>query len=161
MSSTCVVLMSLGLLPRPRQWRKALLRGRSVTSRLNAILWRYHAIHEDIYEWFDIDFDKFGRTATPQQTEIAQSIFMSLYEKKRLNENTMIQPYCTTCSRFLADRLVEGTCPTPGCGYEDARGDQCDLCGKLLNADDLISPRCKVAGVLTLSNKRMLGSVMG
>lgn len=52
---------------------------------------RYHAIHEDIYEWFDIDFDKFGRTATPQQTEIAQSIFMSLYEKKRLNENTMIQ----------------------------------------------------------------------
>lgn len=122
---------------------------------------KYHAIHEDIYEWFDIDFDKFGRTATPQQTEIAQSIFMSLYEKKRLNENTMIQPYCTTCSRFLADRLVEGTCPTPGCGYEDARGDQCDLCGKLLNADDLISPRCKVAGVLTLSNKRMLGSVMG
>lgn len=57
----------------------------------------------------------------------------------------LIQPYCTTCSRFLADRLVEGTCPTPGCGYEDARGDQCDLCGKLLNADDLISPRCKVS----------------
>jgi methionyl-tRNA synthetase len=39
---------------------------------------------------------------------------------------------------------VEGTCPTPGCGYEDARGDQCDVCGKLLNADDLINPRCKV-----------------
>lgn len=52
---------------------------------------RYHAIHRDIYEWFDIDFDKFGRTSTPQQTEIAQAIFMSLYEKKRLNENTMIQ----------------------------------------------------------------------
>lgn len=107
---------------------------------------KYHAIHRDIYEWFDIDFDKFGRTSTPQQTEIAQAIFMSLYEKKRLNENTMIQPYCTTCNRFLADRLVEGTCPTPGCGYEDARGDQCDLCGKLLNADDLINPRCKVCG---------------
>jgi len=55
-----------------------------------------------------------------------------------------MQPYCTTCNRFLADRLVEGTCPTPGCGYEDARGDQCDVCGKLLNADDLINPRCKV-----------------
>ncbi|KAG0629078.1 hypothetical protein M758_1G075200 [Ceratodon purpureus] len=55
-----------------------------------------------------------------------------------------MQPYCTTCNRFLADRLVEGTCPTPGCGYEDARGDQCDKCGKLLNAEDLINPRCKV-----------------
>lgn len=107
---------------------------------------KYHAIHKDIYEWFDIDFDKFGRTSTPEQTEIAQSIFMSLYNKKRLNENTMIQPYCTTCNRFLADRLVEGNCPTPGCGYEDARGDQCDKCGKLLNADDLINPRCKVCG---------------
>lgn len=52
---------------------------------------RYHAIHKDIYNWFDIDFDKFGRTSTPQQTEIAQAIFMSLYEKKRLNENTMTQ----------------------------------------------------------------------
>lgn len=59
-----------------------------------------------------------------------------------------MQPFCTTCNRFLADRLVEGTCPTPGCGYEDARGDQCDLCGKLLNADDLINPRCKVKFLL-------------
>jgi hypothetical protein len=56
----------------------------------------------------------------------------------------MVQPYCNTCKRFLADRLVEGTCPMPGCGYEDARGDQCDKCGKLLNAEDLINPRCKV-----------------
>ncbi len=52
---------------------------------------RYHAIHKDIYEWFDIDFDKFGRTSTPQQTEIAQAIFLKLYEKDRLRENTMIQ----------------------------------------------------------------------
>ncbi|CAI7870758.1 unnamed protein product, partial [Closterium sp. NIES-53] len=51
-------------------------------------------------------------------------------------------PYCVVCSRFLADRFVEGTCPTPGCAYEDARGDQCDRCGKLLNAADLINPRC-------------------
>jgi hypothetical protein len=52
---------------------------------------RYHAIHKDIYQWFDIDFDKFGRTSTPQQTEIAQAIFLKLYEKNRLRENTMIQ----------------------------------------------------------------------
>lgn len=46
--------------------------------------------------------------------------------------------------RYLADRFVEGTCPK--CGYEDARGDQCDLCGQLINAVELIKPRCKVCG---------------
>lgn len=44
--------------------------------------------------------------------------------------------------RFLADRFVEGICPL--CGYEDARGDQCDKCGKLINATELKQPRCKV-----------------
>jgi hypothetical protein len=55
-----------------------------------------------------------------------------------------IQLYCDTCERFLADRLVEGTCPTEGCNYDSARGDQCENCGKLLNPTELINPRCKV-----------------
>lgn len=46
----------------------------------------------------------------------------------------------------MADRFVEGTCPHPECGYEDARGDQCDDCGKLINAIELIRPRCKICG---------------
>lgn len=56
----------------------------------------------------------------------------------------MEQLLCQKCDRFLADRFVEGTCPHLGCGYEDARGDQCDKCGKLVNATELIRPRCKV-----------------
>ena len=56
----------------------------------------------------------------------------------------MFQLYCDTCKRFLADRLVEGTCPTPGCDYDSARGDQCEKCGKLLNPTELKDPRCKV-----------------
>lgn len=44
----------------------------------------------------------------------------------------------------LADRFIFGKCPEEGCDYEDARGDQCDACGKLINAIDLINPRCKV-----------------
>lgn len=56
----------------------------------------------------------------------------------------MNQPYCETCKKFLADRLVEGTCPTPGCDYDSARGDQCEKCGKLLNPTELKNPRCKV-----------------
>lgn len=55
-----------------------------------------------------------------------------------------IQLYCDSCKRFLSDRLVEGNCPTPGCNYDSARGDQCEKCGKLLNPTELLEPKCKV-----------------
>ncbi|KAK9942897.1 hypothetical protein M0R45_008540 [Rubus argutus] len=105
---------------------------------------KYHAIHSQVYEWFNISFDKFGRTSTPQQTEVCQAIFNKLLENEWLSENTMQQLYCDTCTRFLADRLVEGTCPTQGCDYTSARGDQCEKCGKLLNPAELKDPKCKV-----------------
>lgn len=104
---------------------------------------KYHAIHKEVYEWFNISFDKFGRTSSPEQTEVCQAIFKKLLENNWLSENTMQQPYCDTCEKFLADRLVEGVCPTPGCNYESARGDQCEKCGKLLNPTDLKDPKCK------------------
>ncbi|WMV36857.1 hypothetical protein MTR67_030242 [Solanum verrucosum] len=105
---------------------------------------KYHVIHREVYKWFDISFDHFGRTSTPQQTEVCQAIFKKLWENNWLSENTMQQPYCETCKKFLADRLVEGSCPTPGCNYDSARGDQCEKCGKLLNPTELMDPRCKV-----------------
>ncbi|KAF5185369.1 Methionine--tRNA ligase, cytoplasmic [Thalictrum thalictroides] len=105
---------------------------------------KYYAIHKEVYEWFDISFDEFGRTSAPQQTEVCQAIYKKLMENNWLSENTMQQLYCNTCQRFLADRLVEGTCPTPGCNYDSARGDQCEHCGKLLNPTELKDPRCKV-----------------
>ncbi|ONI22458.1 hypothetical protein PRUPE_2G130800 [Prunus persica] len=105
---------------------------------------KYHAIHREVYQWFNISFEKFGRTSTPQQTEVCQAIFNKLLENDWLSENTMQQPYCDTCKRFLADRLVEGTCPTQGCDYASARGDQCENCGKLLNPTELKDPKCKV-----------------
>lgn len=103
---------------------------------------KYHVIHKQVYDWFDIDFDYFGRTTTPLQTEIAQEIFMQLHDKNFLEEKTTEQVYCETHKSFLADRFVEGTCPT--CQYEDARGDQCDKCGRLLDPTELINPRCKL-----------------
>ncbi|KAL2983005.1 hypothetical protein AAZX31_12G017500 [Glycine max] len=105
---------------------------------------KYHAIHKEVYNWFNISFDEFGRTSSPEQTEVCQAIFRKIFENKWLSENTMQQLYCNTCERFLADRLVEGTCPTPGCEYDSARGDQCEKCGKLLNPTELKNPRCKV-----------------
>lgn len=105
---------------------------------------KYYAIHKDVYNWFDISFDLFGRTSTPEQTEVCQAIFQKLLEKSCLSENIMQQLYCDTCKRFLADRLVEGTCPRPNCNYQSARGDQCENCGNLLNPTELQDPKCKV-----------------
>ena len=104
----------------------------------------YHAIHKDIYDWFGINFDYFGRTSTPQQTEIVQSLFNQLDERGFIKENTIEQLYCPECERFLADRYVHGVCPH--CGYEAARGDQCDKCGKLLEPTALTAPRCSTCG---------------
>uniref|UniRef100_A0A1B0BPP5 Methionine--tRNA ligase, cytoplasmic n=1 Tax=Glossina palpalis gambiensis TaxID=67801 RepID=A0A1B0BPP5_9MUSC len=105
---------------------------------------KYFELHNSIYRWFGIGFDYFGRTTTQEQTEIVQEAFKDLYNKGFINTESVEQLLCEKCDRFLADRFVEGACPHPGCGYEDARGDQCDKCGKLVNATDLIRPRCKV-----------------
>ncbi|RYP80095.1 hypothetical protein DL770_006378 [Monosporascus sp. CRB-9-2] len=123
---------------------------------------KYHAIHKEIYDWFRIDFDIFGRTPTPQQTEIVQHIFSELWNNGYIEERETIQPYCPSHQSFLADRFVEGECSL--CHDPGARGDQCDRCGNLLDplepeeaGDDkqqagergtgwLINPRCKLDG---------------
>ena len=115
-----------------------------------AVCDKYFAKHKAIYDWFDIRFDYFGRTscadprATPDwpQTQIAQGIFRENLARGNLIEEAVEQVYCRGCEKFLADRFVVGTCPH--CAYDDARGDQCDKCGKLLNSNELKSPFCKV-----------------
>ncbi|KAF3354350.1 methionine--tRNA ligase like protein [Verticillium longisporum] len=126
---------------------------------------KYHAVHKGIYEWFNLSFDIFGRTPTEQQTEIVQDIFRKLWQNGYIEERETTQPFCPVHHSFLADRFVEGECSL--CGYNDARGDQCDKCGNLLDPlepepeagnakpdDDiaakatgwLINPRCKLDG---------------
>ncbi|KAG6103697.1 putative methionine--tRNA ligase, cytoplasmic protein rar1 [Claviceps sp. LM219 group G6] len=104
----------------------------------------FHKKHKEVYDWFEIGFDYFGRTTTEKQTEIVQDIFLKLHKNGLLEERTTTQPYCEKHDGYLADRFVEGTCPK--CGYDDARGDQCDKCGGLLDPFELIKPRCKVDG---------------
>ena len=107
---------------------------------------KYNKLHNEIYQWFNISFDQFGRTTSEEQTKIAQQIFWDLHGKGCTSTADVDQLYCCSCCRFLADRFVEGTCPIASCGFEDARGDQCDACGKLINASELIKPRCKLCG---------------
>ncbi|KAJ6619817.1 methionyl-tRNA synthetase [Mycena sp. CBHHK59/15] len=103
---------------------------------------KYHLVHKATYEWFDIGFDHFGRTSAPLHTDISQEIFSNLGKHKLLEKQSKEQTYCEGCPKFLADRFVEGICPH--CGYEDARGDQCDNCTRTLDAIELIKPRCLV-----------------
>ena len=104
----------------------------------------YYKEHTNIYKWFNINFDKFGRTSNEQCTEITQSLFKDLDEAGLIKEHVNKQLFCPHCNMFLADRYVDGTCPK--CGSTKARGDQCDDCGSLLDPIELKDPKCHTCG---------------
>lgn len=105
---------------------------------------RYHKSFVDTQLEIGISYDLFTHTDTESHYRIAQDFFKILHEKGYLNSKVQQQLYSETEQRYLPDRYVEGTCPH--CDYKDARGDQCDNCGKLLDALDLIDPRSKTDG---------------
>jgi len=104
----------------------------------------YYNEHTKIYDWFHINFDKFGRTSNDECTEITQELFKDLDKNGYIKEHTNKQLFCPHCNMFLADRYVHGTCPK--CGSEKARGDQCDECGSLLDPTELKEPKCATCG---------------
>jgi len=101
---------------------------------------KYWRIQKDIYERFSIEFDFFGRTSAPETHEETQQVFIELHQRGFVVEREMEQLYCEDDARYLPDRFVHGECPQ--CGSPDARGDQCENCGKLLDPGDLVNPRC-------------------
>ena len=104
----------------------------------------YYGEHTKIYDWFHINFDKFGRTSNEECTEITQALFNDLDKNGYIKEHANKQLFCPHCNMFLADRYVHGTCPK--CGSEKARGDQCDDCGSLLDPTELKEPKCATCG---------------
>jgi methionyl-tRNA synthetase len=105
---------------------------------------RYHARFLDTQQRIGISYDLFTHTDTENHYRVAQDIFLRLLERGYLYRQTQVQLYSETSGVFLPDRYVEGTCPH--CGYPEARGDQCDNCGRLLDPLDLINPRSKIDG---------------
>ncbi len=91
-----------------------------------------------------ISYDLFTHTDTENHHEITQDVFVRMLQNGYLYKDRQRMLYSETQRRFLPDRYVEGTCPV--CGFKDARGDQCDNCGSILDAVDLISPRSKLDG---------------
>jgi methionyl-tRNA synthetase len=98
----------------------------------------------DCWQQLGISFNLFTTTGTRNHTEVAQDIFLKLLEKNYLYKDTVSQAYCPSCQRFLPDRYIEGTCPY--CNSPNARGDQCEACGKLLDAPELIGAHCRICG---------------
>ena len=102
------------------------------------------AVQKDLSDGFRLSFDKFGRSSSPQNHALTQHFAGKLDEAGLIAEVTEKQVYSHADGRFLPDRYIEGTCPN--CGYERARGDQCENCTKQLDPTDLINPRSAISG---------------
>jgi methionyl-tRNA synthetase len=103
---------------------------------------RYHKEFLECWEKLGISWDLFTTTGTENHARVVHDIFLKLLDKGHIYKSTMPQAYCPNCRRFLPDRYVEGTCPY--CKYPQARGDQCDECGRTMNPSDLLDMRCRL-----------------
>ena len=97
-----------------------------------------HEVQRAAGEGFALSYDHFGRSSSHQNAALTQHFAHVLEERGLIEERVSKQVYAVEDGRFLPDRYVEGTCPH--CGFEKARGDQCDSCGRLLDPVDLINP---------------------
>lgn len=105
---------------------------------------RYHPEILGYWKTLGISFDLFTTTMTDTHREVTWDIFRKHRERGTIVEGISLQFFDPEKNRFLPDRYVEGTCPH--CGYNEARGDQCDNCGRTLDATDLLNPRSSLSG---------------
>jgi len=103
-----------------------------------------HAVQSEIADGFRLSFDHFGRSSSVQNHSLTQYFAGKLADNGFIQEISEKQVYSNADGRFLPDRYIEGTCPN--CGYDKARGDQCENCTKQLDPTDLIDPRSAVSG---------------
>jgi len=103
-----------------------------------------HAVQARIADGFRLSFDHFGRSSSAENQALTQHFAGQLEASGLIREVSEQQVYSNADGRFLPDRYIEGTCPN--CGYEKARGDQCENCTKQLEPTDLINPRSAVSG---------------
>ncbi|MEV4442175.1 methionine--tRNA ligase [Streptomyces sp. NPDC049577] len=103
-----------------------------------------HDAQKAIYEGFGLKFDYFGRSSSPENRDITQHFARQLQKNGFIEERSIRQVYSLTDARFLPDRYIVGTCPH--CGYDKARGDQCENCTRVLDPTDLIDARSAISG---------------
>ncbi|OUS07650.1 methionine--tRNA ligase [Rhodobacterales bacterium 52_120_T64] len=101
-------------------------------------------VQKDIADGFRLSFDYFGRSSSQRNRDLTQHLAGKLADNGLIEEVSEKQVYSNADGRYLPDRYIEGTCPN--CGFENARGDQCENCTKQLNPTDLINPRSAISG---------------
>jgi len=104
----------------------------------------YHAAICSLLDKYQIQFTNYTRTENPIHARFIQEFYGKVYDNGFIFSETVNLPFCPKCGRFLPDRFVEGICPH--CGQDNARGDQCDSCGRVLDPLELKSPRCAFCG---------------
>jgi methionyl-tRNA synthetase len=119
---------------------------------VHAFCGEQHAIQADIYRRFGLSFDHFGRSSSPQNHALTQHLYLRLDAAGLIEERDVQQVWSPQDGRFLPDRYVVGTCPH--CGYNAARGDQCDGCGSLLDPPELLQARSALSGDRELEIRR-------
>ncbi len=105
---------------------------------------KYHAEFVKDWERLDISWDCYTSTGTTNHKEVVQELFMTLLNKGHIDKRTSDQYFDQEVNRFLPDRYIEGSCPH--CEYLEARGDQCENCGRTLDPQELVNPRSKISG---------------
>jgi len=115
------------------------------------IIDKYHYANLDAFQKFGMSFDIYSRTSLPEHHTLALDFFKSALEKNLLAEKEEEQFFDPKVNMFLPDRYVEGTCPN--CGYDRARGDQCDSCGAYYNQIDLKNPKSIISGQTPIVKK--------
>lgn len=110
-----------------------------------------HGVQEELARGFGLSFDHFGRSSSPQNHALTQHFAGRLAENGLIGEVSETQMYSPADGRYLPDRYIEGTCPN--CGFESARGDQCDNCTKQLDPVDLINPHSVISGSTELEQR--------
>ncbi|MCD9143864.1 methionine--tRNA ligase [Streptomyces albireticuli] len=105
---------------------------------------KQHDAQKAVYDGFALSFDYFGRSSSPENHEITQHFARQLQKNGFIEERSIRQVYSLADGRFLPDRYIVGTCPH--CGYDKARGDQCENCTRVLDPTDLIDARSAISG---------------
>ena len=105
---------------------------------------KYYEKHLRAVSDFKLSFDLYGRTHTQLQENLIHDLFTRLDEQGLIEERETIQPFSVDDNTFLTDRQLVGTCPK--CGYDKARGDQCDKCGSIYEATELLNPKSTISG---------------
>ena len=113
---------------------------------------RNHTQVSDLFKRWGIAFSNYTRTENPVHKTFVRDLLLKIYENGYIFTQETEQLYCPKCDRFLPDRFVEGTCPN--CGTDDARGDQCDSCGSLLEPTNLLQPRCAICNSTPIKETR-------